>query len=125
MPSKLILVVDDDAVSRVLIQGFLKGERKFTVAAVDNGFDCLSYLEDNKVDLIISDVEMGGLDGLEMSDILQSREATSKIPVILSSIRDEEDISIKCRHISNVKKVVQKPYNREHLLHDINSILSS
>jgi CheY-like chemotaxis protein len=124
MPSKLILVVDDDAVSRVIIQGFLQGEPKFTVATVDNGLDCLSYLEENKVDLIISDVEMGGLDGLEMSNILLSQEATSEIPIILSSIRDKADISIECRHINNVKKVVQKPYSREHLLHDLNNILS-
>ena len=122
MSKKLILIVDDDAISRYLIQGFLKNEEDYVVEAVDNGHDCLSFIQHHDVDLIISDVEMEGLNGLEMSQILLSGERTSKIPVILSSVRDKLEITRKSRNYTNVKKVAQKPYDRNLLLSDLKEI---
>ena len=122
MAKKLILVVDDDAISRYLIQAFLKTDEDYIVETVDNGHDCLSFIQHNNVDLIISDVEMEGLDGLEMSKILLSKEETSKVPIILSSIRDQLEITRKSRGYSNVKKVTQKPYDRNLLLSDLKEI---
>ena len=122
MEAKLILVVDDDAISRTLIKGFLKNEDNFTVDTVESGSDCLNYIEHNDVDLIISDVEMDNLDGIEMSKILLSREKYSNIPVILSSVRDESDVKRQSHDHKNIRKVVQKPYGRDQLLFDLKNI---
>jgi len=119
---KLILIVDDDAISRHLIKSFLKNENDYIVKTVDNARDCLKFIQHHDVDLIISDVEMGGLDGLEMSQILFSKQETAKIPVILSSIRDKLEIARKSRNYTNVKKVAQKPYDRNLLLSDLKEI---
>jgi len=116
---KLILLVDDDSISRHLIKGFLRDEKDYIIETVESGYDCLNFIENNDVDLIISDVEMDNLDGLEMSEILLSKEKTSNIPVILSSIRDQIDVIRKSRGYANVKKVTQKPYDRNILLSDI------
>lgn len=119
MTKKLILLVDDDSISRHLIKGFLRDEKDYIIETVESGYDCLNFIENNDVDLIISDVEMDNLDGLEMSEILLSKEKTSNIPVILSSIRDQIDVIRKSRGYANVKKVTQKPYDRNILLSDI------
>jgi CheY-like chemotaxis protein len=122
MAKKLILVVDDDAISRHLIKAFLKNEDDYIVETVASGRDCLSFIEHHNVDLIISDVEMEDLDGLEMSRILLSKKETSNVPIILSSIRDQSEITRKSRGYANVKKVAQKPYDRNILLSDLKEI---
>lgn len=124
MPKKSILVVDDDAISRFLIQGLLKGEDNYVVHTVENGSDCLEFIEHNHVDLVITDVEMDDLSGLEISKTLLSNEATVKIPVILLSIRDQYEITRKSKDYCNVKRVVQKPYSVDLLLPDLKEILA-
>jgi len=119
MDAKQILIVDDDAITRYLIQGFLKGQSNYNVQAVESGRHCLDYLEHNDVDLIISDVEMDNIDGLQLSKNLLEKKDTSNIPVILSSIRDRAEIAKQSKCYSNVKKVVQKPYDRNELLSDL------
>ncbi|MCK4705166.1 MAG: response regulator [Gammaproteobacteria bacterium] len=119
MTKKLILIVDDDSISRHLIQGFLRDEENYITKAVENARECLDFINHNDVDLIISDVEMDDLDGLELSKILLSKEKTSNVPIILSSIRDQIDVIRKSRDYDNVKKVTQKPYDRNVLLSDI------
>ena len=125
MPKKLILIVDDDAISRFLIQSFLKNEKDYIVHTVENGADCLKFVDDNPVDLIISDVEMDDLTGLEISEILLSQKETCNIPVILLSIRDQHEIIRESKDYSNVKKVVQKPYGVDLLLSNLKEILAA
>lgn len=119
MTKKTILFVDDDSISRHLIKGFLRDEENYIVKTVASAQECLNFIENNDVDLIISDVEMDDLDGIEMSKILLSKDKTSNVPVILSSIRDQLDVVRKSRDYDNVKKVTQKPYDRNILLSDI------
>lgn len=123
MEKKRILVVDDDNISRTLIKGFLKNEDNYIVDEVQDGYHCLSFMKHHHVDLIISDVEMDDINGLELSQALLLQEETANIPVILSSIRDHSEIRRKSRNFSNVKKVVQKPYSRDVLLSDVSSLL--
>ncbi|MDH5386824.1 MAG: response regulator [Gammaproteobacteria bacterium] len=119
MTKKTILFVDDDSISRHLIKGFLRDEENYIVKTVASAQECLNFIENNNVDLIISDVEMDDLDGIEMSKILLSKDKTCNIPVILSSIRDQLDVVRKSRDYDNVRKVTQKPYDRNILLSDI------
>ncbi|MFC1589830.1 response regulator [Pseudomonadota bacterium] len=124
MSKKRILVVDDDNISRTILYGFLKNEDNYIVETVKSGRDCLNFIKLNNVDLIISDVVMDNIDGLELIETLLSKEETSKIPVILSSIKDESEIIRKSRNYSNVRKVVQKPYDRNLLVSDLKEIFA-
>ncbi|MDH5711372.1 MAG: response regulator [Gammaproteobacteria bacterium] len=123
MEKKRILVVDDDNISRTLIKGFLKNEGNYIVDTVQDGYQCLSFMKYHHVDLIISDIEMDDINGLELSQALLLMDDTANIPVILSSVRDRSEIRRKTRDFSNVKRVVQKPYNRDALLSDVSSLL--
>ena len=122
MSKKTILIVDDDAISRVIIQGFLKNEANYIVKSVNSGHECLNFIKNNDVDLIISDVEMDDLDGIEMSRILSSKKETSEVPVILISIKDQLEVIRRSRFYNNVKKVEQKPYCRNVLLSDLKNL---
>lgn len=124
MQQKRILIVDDDPITRLLIQSFLKTEKQYIVDSIDSARTGLLFLKNNDVDLIVSDIEMDDMDGYELSKKLLAEENTSNIPVILLSIRDQDDVRRKSRDLSNIKKVVQKPYFREQLLSDVQELIN-
>ena len=122
MTKKRILIVDDDAPSRLLLEHFLKHEDFYTVDVRKNGRDALDFINNYDIDLLISDVEMDGLNGLELCHSLLGNEKTSNIPVILQSVRDKSDTKRQSCDFTNVKKIAQKPYSRDQLLADIKEI---
>ncbi len=76
-----ILVVDDDAVFRNLLTSLL-GREGHTVTAAASGEEALAALEDGPTDLIILDVEMPGMSGLELLNRLRVQ---SGVPVMILS----------------------------------------
>jgi len=89
-PLPLILVVDDDAGQRQLLSTFLTA-RGFPVATASSGGEALERIAaDDTIAMIVSDVRMPGMTGLEM--LRRLREARSALPVLLvtayADIRD-------------------------------------
>jgi DNA-binding NtrC family response regulator len=75
-----ILIVDDDPGQRSLLQSFLKGQG-FEIVVADSGERALALLRDEPFKLMISDVRMPGLSGLET--LRQARQANAVLPVLL------------------------------------------
>jgi DNA-binding NtrC family response regulator len=75
-----ILIVDDDAGQRSLLESFLKGQGFQTVLA-ESGERALAILRGEPFDLMISDVRMPGLSGLET--LRQARQQHAVLPVLL------------------------------------------
>ena len=90
MESKHILVVDDDAGLRELLQEYLAAQG-FQVAAVADGTQMDAYLSQHAVDLLILDLMLPGEDGLSLARRLRTR---SSLPIIMLSARGEDvDVS--------------------------------
>lgn len=81
-----ILVCDDDKEIVEAIDIYLSGEG-FEVIGVYDGYEALKVLEETKVDLLIVDVMMPGLDGIRTT--LKVRERSS-IPIIILSAKSED-----------------------------------
>jgi len=79
VPSR-ILVVDDEKVIRDIMTDFLKGEG-FEVVAVTNGQDALDLLLNESVDLVLVDLKMPVMDGMELLKEIQARKF--RIPAIV------------------------------------------
>ncbi|WP_242340357.1 sigma-54 dependent transcriptional regulator [Anaeromyxobacter sp. SG66] len=75
-----ILVVDDDRASRELLARILVA-RGHDVLALPDGKDALAALERGPVDLVVSDIRMADVDGLQLTD--RMREAAPDTPVVL------------------------------------------
>ena len=88
-----ILVVDDSDVDRQLIEGFLKdvGELEITFAA--NGAEALDAMEQRVPDLVVTDLFMPKIDGLEL--VAQSRERFPLVPVMLVTSKGNEEIAVQ------------------------------
>ena len=95
---KTILVVDDSATDRVRITGLLKrnpdgNEPLYETEVAANGAEALSLLESTAVDLVLTDLNMPELDGLEL--VRKMKEDWSHIPVILMTGAGSEEIAVK------------------------------
>ncbi|MCS7090055.1 MAG: sigma-54 dependent transcriptional regulator [Verrucomicrobiota bacterium] len=75
-----ILIVDDDPGQRSLLESFLRSQGYATLTA-SSGEEALSLLQSQSVDLLISDVRMPGLSGLET--LRRARQQNARIPVLL------------------------------------------
>ncbi|MBC7609510.1 MAG: response regulator [Polaromonas sp.] len=78
----LIVLMEDDAATRTLVASVLKKDG-YQVIAADNGLDGLALVREHKPDLVISDIQMPGMDGFAMLQALRADAAVSAIPVIL------------------------------------------
>lgn len=86
MRRKSLLVVDDEEAIRVLYKEELEGEG-FLVDVAANGAQALSMVEEKDYDLVILDVKMPGLDG--MQTLTEMRRKGKQMPVILCSAYPE------------------------------------
>jgi putative two-component system response regulator len=80
--SAKILIVDDDLESRLLLESLLRGEG-LSVHAVSNGLDALESVERVQPDLLLLDVLMPDLDGVEVCRRVKTNPETRLIPLLL------------------------------------------
>src|SRR3954466_9037811 len=76
----VILVVDDDPSQRSLLQSFLASQG-FEIIAVPSGADALTTLKNREVSMMVSDVRMPGMTGLET--LRRARKEHEHLPVLL------------------------------------------
>jgi len=76
-----ILVVDDDPIVRSMLQQFLH-EAEFEVELATGGIQALELVHAVKPDLVLLDIEMPGMNGIETLGRLRNNPATEKLPVI-------------------------------------------
>lgn len=92
-----VLVVDDSGPARMLIRQALdrwarKTGREIEVVEAENGFEALRELPRTPFDLVLTDVNMPTLSGLELIRMIRSRPEQSRLPVVaVSTERDAED----------------------------------
>ena len=90
-----ILVVDDDQDVRD-VTSLLLSKANFRVSTVASARECFTQLsQEGDVDLVLLDVMMPGMNGLELLQAIRLHESTSEIPVILHSSIGEEDVVVK------------------------------
>jgi len=117
-----ILVAEDNAEVRQLITDTLAEE--YEVVEFENGTDALIYMENQLPDLIVSDVMMPGMDGLELCERVKTTESTSHIPVVLLTARAA--ISHQVDGLSKgADAYISKPFSLQVLLLNIRNLLKA
>ena len=87
---KRILVVDDEVGALTLI-GIMLERGGFSVLKAKNAIDALAVLDQHVPDLIILDVMMPGMDGIELCRVIRGRPDTNDTPVLILSARNDAD----------------------------------
>ena len=88
-----ILVVDDSLVERVLVEGLLRKDPTYQVQLAANGRVALEVLEKESPDLVVTDLVMPEMDGLELVRTMRNRYPT--IPVILMTAYGDESTAVE------------------------------
>ncbi len=83
-----ILLVDDHEMIRDAIKSYLKDSEQFEVAdEAENGIEALELLKNNKYDLILTDINMPEMDGIELMKTLKNEFPDQKV-LVLSMFND-------------------------------------
>ena len=115
-----ILAVDDENDILLILRTSLKEEYDVDTAA--SGPDALSLLEDVTPDLVILDLMMPEMDGLEVLDRIRERKETAATPVIfLTGVSDKEKIRAALDKGSSY--YIVKPFNHNDLLSKVSIAL--
>jgi len=109
---KKILVVDDEVSICLILENFLS--KNYDVIYFHDANEALVWLESSIPDLIISDIRMPKMDGLEFLATVRQRGFTKHTPFIILSGRDESKERIKCYKLG-AQDYLTKPFNPEEL----------
>jgi DNA-binding NarL/FixJ family response regulator len=116
-----ILLADDHKMFAAGIENLLSGVPDFEIMGVyHNGKDALNALEDKKVDLVITDMNMPGLNGLGL--LQQIKKKRWKVKTIVLSMYDEEEIFKKCVK-QGVNAYVLKNADPDELIYTIREVI--
>src|SRR5262245_41439339 len=88
-----VLVVDDNPVDRHLAGALLAKRPELKVVYADNGRQALALLQEHPPDLILTDLHMPEMDGLEL--VVEVRKDFPLVPVILMTAYGSEEIAIQ------------------------------
>lgn len=121
MPRK-ILLVDDDRQMLEVMRCYLENH-DFSVIFTDNGSEALLLARDSKPDLVVTDVEMPGLDGFALCRALKASAGTAAIPVIIISGNKTEDADIVSGYGQGADDYLAKPFAFSVLTVKINAVL--
>lgn len=117
---KTILIVDDTYTNINILIEIL--EDKYDILASTDGYDALEILENHKIDLILLDIVMPGIDGFELCKKLKSNNKTKEILVIFITANTNEE-SIKNAYLLGGVDYIRKPFNAIEVLSRISTHL--
>ena len=118
---KTILIVDDSSVVRMSLNYFLKENDYNVIEAVD-GSDGFDKAMKNKADLIISDINMPIMNGIEMIQKLREQQETKYTPILVLTTESGKDMLDQGKKAGATGWIV-KPFTNESLLATIKKVI--
>ena len=113
--SKKVLLVDDSSTARLVTRMIFSQKSNYVLLSAVDGKDAVERARAEKPDLILMDVMMPRMTGLEACRILKQDKETSNIPVILLTTRGEEAF-VREGYESGCSDYLTKPVNDAELL---------
>lgn len=117
-----VLIVDDEPMSRMLLESIL--ESVFICATVESGEQAISYCKANLPDLVLLDMNMPDIDGLDVCTALKASPETNHIPVIFVTSTMDVESENACWEVG-ASDFVMKPVNASTLTHRIRTHLQN
>lgn len=119
-----ILVAEDERINQMAVRQFLE-KIGHTVLSASNGEEVLEVLKDNAVDIILMDVQMPRMDGVQASRAIRTGEvpgADTEVPIVALTayaMHGDRERFLE----AGMNDYLSKPYEMEHLAEKIRTIL--
>lgn len=121
--SRKILVVDDSSTIRSVVKKALENAG-FQVISAENGYQALEIMKDQRPDLILSDIEMPVMSGIDLCRTVHKSEDLATIPYVVMSTKNDRAIMRRMLQWGAIAYLT-KPFNVEQLVITIEHLLSN
>jgi CheY-like chemotaxis protein len=111
---KKILLVDDSSTSRMTARMLLAGHESYVLTSACDGQEGVEKAIAELPNLILMDIEMPRMNGIEACRLLKQNETTKNIPIVLLTMRGEEPF-VRQAYASGCSDFLTKPVNEEKL----------
>ena len=113
-----VLVVDDEVLSRTVVSSLLK-KFKYSVTVAEDGAEAMELLRSNPpgtFHLVLTDVHMPQMNGIELLQYIQSEDTLRSVPVVMMSSFDNGDIVYECVE-GGAEEYLVKPVTHKEVRH--------
>lgn len=117
-----VLIIEDNQELLVMMSHVLKSH--YHVHTATTGKEGIKIIKENTIDIVVSDIMMPGMDGLEMMKILKNDPDYSYLPVILISAKTQEEDRIEA-YKAGADDYLMKPFRMGELQLRIDNIISN
>jgi DNA-binding response OmpR family regulator len=118
-PDRVLIVEDEPALRSMLSIMFMRGG--WDVTAVENGHGALD-VADGRHDLVLLDLGLAGVNGLEVCRRLRARPETSRVPIVMVTGRDDPR-DVRDGLAAGADAFVTKPFDLVGLMRTVNRLL--
>lgn len=118
--SKKVLAVDDSKTMRDMVSFTLSGAG-FDVVLAEDGKHALTVLGDQPIDLIITDVNMPNMNGIELVEALRAKTVYKTVPILILTTESDDSIKNKGRAAGATGWIV-KPFVPDKLLKVVSKV---
>jgi two-component system chemotaxis sensor kinase CheA len=122
IPAPLVLVVDDSLTTRILVEGILSN-KGYRVIIAKSGEEALEQIGANEFDLMVTDVEMPGIDGFELTKQVRQIEKVGSLPIIILSSLGSDDEKRRGINAGANAYVVKGEFDQDELLSTVESLI--
>ncbi|MCP4199571.1 MAG: response regulator [Proteobacteria bacterium] len=110
-----ILIVDDSRAMRAYIRGVLQNAYQCTAVEVQSGFEALRLLPREQFDLIVTDINMPDINGLELIRFVRESKRHASVPILIISTQSSERDKQKVFELG-ANSFVAKPFKPDALI---------
>jgi CheY-like chemotaxis protein len=121
---KKILLVDDSSTSRMTARMLLAGHESYVLTSACDGKEGVEKAIAELPNLILMDIEMPRMNGLEACRLLKQNETTKNIPIVLLTMRSEEPF-VRQAYANGCSDFLTKPVDEQKLALVIRKYLGS
>jgi DNA-binding NtrC family response regulator len=115
-----ILIVDDELDMLMLLRMMIEDSTEYEVETTNNPSEAIKMLKEKNIDLVISDLKMPGMDGIELFDEL--REVSPDVPVIIITAYGSLELADEAMK-KGVADFITKPFRKDNILFTISRVL--
>ena len=119
-----VLVVDDSKVMRDMITACLRPDATISVTHASSGLEAIERLSLKPFDLIVLDLNMPDIGGLEVVEFVRAQDKLKELPVLIVTTR-ADDGSREAVLAAGASRYMTKPFTPEAILAEVRALLGS
>ena len=121
-----VLVVDDSAMMRKVVLRVLKmADVEFDVALeAGNGDEALALIRENELALIMCDINMPGMSGLELLQRIKEHKLAVGVPIVMVTTENSEP-QVRQAILAGARGYIRKPFTVDHIKNNVKPLLAA